>query len=381
MPVYHQMGNDSENLVFESELSSYRGAVLSPVNSDREELLKQVAKMRGLKDFEIIFDPQLYSPKSEMGKLPGWSYFPKDVDTADLSSDTWWNKVVVDLVRSGLELRPHAICSPAMVPRSFPDGYFNTLVGIGDHLDAQLRGSGIEAIQTAVIAMKDLIEKGRSLAIASVLTRSRSNRFYLVFVSDREPRRELADSEELKGAMRLISALRDAGAQVLVGFCSSDVILWKFAGAAFCATGKFFNLRRFTLTRFAEPSAGGGQLPYWFEESLLGFLRQSDLLRVQQRSLLSNVSIANPIAAKIFDAIPAKKPWLGLSWRQYMWWFAEIEKKLDLTPELAKDLIQQADENWGTLEKSPKLYMEERPNDGSWLRQWLRVLEELPFFE
>jgi hypothetical protein len=121
--------------------------------------------------------------------------------------------------------------------------------------------------------------------------------------------------------------------------------------------------------------------PYWFEESLLAFLRQSDLLRVQQRELLSSVSIANPIASKVFDAIPAKRPWLGLSWRQYMWWFAEVEKRLDLTPSLARDLIQQADENRGTLEKSPKLFMEERSNDGSWLRQWLRVLEELPSFE
>jgi hypothetical protein len=308
-------------------------------------------------------------------------YFPTDVDSADLLSDIWWGKVVADVVRSGIDLRPHAITSPAMVPRSFPDEYFNTLVNIGDCLNAELAGSGIQAIQTAVIPMNDLAEKGRALTIASILTRSKIDRFYLVFVGDREPRRELADPEELKGAMSLVAALRSTGAQVLVGFCSSDVILWKVAGAAFCATGKFFNLRRFTLTRFAEPSGGGGQLPYWFEESLLAFLRQSDLLRVQQRELLSSVSIANPIASKVFDAIPAKRPWLGLSWRQYMWWFAEVEKRLDLTPSLARDLIQQADENWGTLEKSPKLFMEERSNEGSWLRQWLRVLEELPSFE
>jgi hypothetical protein len=49
------------------------------------------------------------------------------------------------------------------------------------------------------------------------------------------------------------------------------MILWKAAGATNCATGKFFNLRRFTISRFEEPdSSGGGQLGYWFEKALLG---------------------------------------------------------------------------------------------------------------
>jgi hypothetical protein len=81
------MGNNSENLVFEAELSSYRGAILSPVNSDEDVLGRQVARMKKeLNDFEVIFDSQLYAPRSERGKLPTWGYFPKDVETADLSS-------------------------------------------------------------------------------------------------------------------------------------------------------------------------------------------------------------------------------------------------------------------------------------------------------
>ena len=41
-----------------------------------------------------------------------------------------------------------------------------------------------------------------------------------------------------------------------------------------------------------EPSQGGGQLPYWYEESLVAFLRESDVPRLQRRGELSDASLA-----------------------------------------------------------------------------------------
>ena len=47
----------------------------------------------------------------------------------------------------------------------------------------------------------------------------------------------------------------------------------------------------------------------------------------------------------------------------------------------ASDLVTVADGNWATIEKSkPALIMEERQNDGSWVRQWFRALVEFPYF-
>jgi hypothetical protein len=116
--------------------------------------------------------------------------------------------------------------------------------------------------------------------------------------------------------MRLISALREAGLEVTVGFSSSDVLLWKAAGASNCATGKFFNLRRFTRTRFEEPRGqGGGQLPYWFEEALVAFLRQSDVQRIEQMNLTGFDSAPNPFGTQIlaqFASAP-EQAWLALA--------------------------------------------------------------------
>lgn len=269
MPVYHQMGHDSENLLAVEQLAPFRGAILSPVNYDASDVASQIAAVHEGADLETIFDPQLYVPNSERGFLRNWSYFPSDVDTADLSSEAWWQNLTEKLVHVCETIHPHSVCSPAALPRVYTDDYFTSLVQAGAVLCQCLTGTGIRPVQTAVVGLNDLAVADRPLAIASILSGTRAERIYLVFIGTVEPRREMREVEELKGAMRLIAALEAADIRVLVGFSSSDLILWKHAGASDCASGKFFNLRRFTRARFEEPGSGGGQLPYWFEEALI----------------------------------------------------------------------------------------------------------------
>jgi hypothetical protein len=377
MPVYHQMGHHSDNLLHQSELGGYRGAILSPVNYLQANIEAQVSQLASRDGFETIFDPQLYFPNTERGCLREWAYFPSDVDSADLQSAAWWQQLMNALVTTCNEIGVSAICSPAAVPRVFSDEYFTNLIERGAQLKSALQGSGVTAIQSAVVGLTDLSQPGRALAVASILSATRCEKLYLIFVGSTDPRRELSDPEELKGAMRLISALESSDLRILVGFCSSDILLWKAAGASSCATGKFFNLRRFTSSRFEEPTQGGGQLPYWFEESLLGFLRESDLLRVSATGLLSPSSGENPYSQQILSKLTEApgSAWVGLGWRQFMYWFMNVENRLHRGEITVRDLLRQAEENWQTLEDSDVL-MEEVRNDGRWLRPWRRALAE-----
>ncbi|QOY88212.1 hypothetical protein [Paludibaculum fermentans] len=378
MPAYHQMGHDSENLLWADGLAQYGGAILSPVNYDQVKMAAQIAWGREQANFETLFDPQMYVPNSERGRLRDWPYFPNDVDTADLASDSWWSGLLDALVNICTEIGPTAVCSPAVLPASYPDEYFARMVTVGDQLVSRLVGTAMRPMQTAVVGLPELATPDRALAIGSILSRSKTSHIYLVLVSLAEPRRELAEVEEIKGAMRLIAALRAAGIEVTVGFSSSDVVLWKAAGATHCATGKFFNLRRFTRTRFEEPRGqGGGQLPYWFDESLMAFLRQSDLLRVLPMNLPSLGTSVNPFAEQILGqlATEPERAWLALAWRQFLFWFADIENRLDGGSVIPAGLLRNADGNWRTLDDADVL-MEERRNDGGWLRPWRRALAE-----
>jgi hypothetical protein len=367
--------------MFEEHLENFGGAVLSPLNYKPSDVAQQVDRLRERNGFTTVLDPHLYRPQSEPGCLPEWDYYPKDVATADFTAD--WLAALVDRVaNTALQLQPTFVASPAIVPRSFTDEFYSGLVATGNRLQERLNGSNVQPAQTIIANLPDLATPTRVMAIASIISQSKVENCLLTFVSNTEPRRELSDPEELKGAMKLIAALEKNGQRVIVSSCSSEMILWKAAGATHCASGKFFNLRRFTLSRFDEPNGGGGgQLGYWFEEALLCFLRQSDILRVEAKGLLSLASHLNPFSAAILENIPAKKPWLGLSWRHFLYWFADVESRLASGAVSAEELVSGADINWGSLETAtPKLFFEERQNTGDWVRQWRRALEEFPYF-
>jgi len=100
---------------------------------------------------------------------------------------------------------------------------------------------------------------------------------------------------------------------------------------------------------------------------------------LEQKGLVSAASNANPFGAEIIKRFTANEPWVRFSWRQFMWWFWNVEDRLSHATVSARELVETADANWGALEAPPKSYFEERTNDGAWIRQW-RALEELDYF-
>jgi hypothetical protein len=225
-------------------------------------------------------------------------------------------------------------------------------------------------------------EKHQSDRISSIVSKTKSDKIYLIINSDIEPRREFSDSNALSGCMKFISNLKSAGLKITVGFSSSDLLLWKLAGAENCATGKFFNLRRFTLSRFQEnDSGGGGQLPYFFEENFFSFFREADLLRLEQKNLFNFNTSTNPLTPMIRDHIKANPPppWVAHSWRHYLYWFADFESRITKDPLISSSTLTNAESSWLASEDQGIL-MDEMRNTGKWIRSWRQAINEYRSF-
>ena len=377
MSVFHQMGHHSNNLVFNENLSQFSGAIISPVNYNQEAVTQFIQRTRTeLDTFETIFDPQLYYPRSNRGQLRNWSYFPSDVETAEFSDFNWWRRLSLSLSATLHQIQPDSVCSPAIYPKVFNPEYYDFTNTCTQVLSDNMADSTINIYQTILLNLTNLSSYEYVMNIASILSRTVADGIYLVLVCNNAPRREIDDPEELKGAMLLIHLLESNGIHVIVSHSSSDIILWKASGATSCATGKFFNLRRFTPSRWDDADeGGGGQVPYLFEQNLLAFLRASDIMRIYQAGLLSTATQSNPFFGEIFSSINSGTPWLGTSWKFFLYWYANIEVELENNSLSVENLIRRADQNWGIVEDQ-NIILEERRNTGNWTRQWLRAIVE-----
>lgn len=381
MAAYLQMGHDSENLVGVTGLEGFAGLVLSPVNRSEGELSKHIPTFRKKGNFDVIFDPQLYCPKSERGQLPNHGYFPQDLDTADVSSSKWWQSLIKKLVAEVQSLKVDAVCSPVILPSKYTQEYYVSSVELFSSLAEALGDGAIRPVQTVCVSLKDLAEPNDALRIASIVSSRKPPLCYIVVEADTPPRQEIESTPNLSSLMVLVSSLEKSGCPTLVSHCSSEMLLVKAAGASHCASGKFFNLRRFTRSRFDEQQdAGGGQLPYWFEQGLLAFLRRADIERLRRSGFGEFLGVGasgNLFATQILEqfANDPEAAWLKFSWRQYLAWFclAEQQSSVADAPSVVSGWLKEAEQRWEQLDAKDVL-LEERRNDGRWIRPWRQAL-------
>ncbi len=380
MSAYLQMGHDTENLVGEPDLEEFRGIILSPVNREPNKLREYVPDFRRRGKYDIILDPQLYFPRGQRENLMQQPYFPDAFDTSDFSSAEGWADVVEKLAKFAVEVGVDGVASPVSMPRRWTDEFYDVCVETS-YILSRVLGDDARALTTCLVSLSDLDDKNRASQIASILTRHETQGYYIVVNTEIEPRLELTDADGLTTLMILISLLKQY-APVTVAFSSSDMILFKAAGATNCCTSKFFNLRRFTMSRFDEPpTGGGGQLPYWFEHNLLAFIREADMRRLQRDGFshiiggLHSNSRSGRIVLDFLKESPGEA-WLGKSWRQYLSWFGKTEQEIsDEGITAVREWLRTAERNWQELDDEEVL-MDEPRNDGGWIRRWRQALRD-----
>lgn len=376
MPSYHQMGHDSWNLIDEESLRGYAGMILSPVNDAPSDVTTRLGKLGETRArLEVILDPQFYKPTSDRGKLAQWKHMGSEIETADLSDIAWWSNRCDLLLEAATEVGADATCSPAILPRVFNDEYYSHAIACADML-AVKAGTTFGVLATAIVALSELAQKGRAEHIASILSASKGSRIYLVFYDNLSPRTQRTDQLAMAGGARLIRLLEASGIKTLVAFSGLDFVVWKAAGAAHVATGKFFNLRRYVPGRWEEPQEGGRIIPYWTDDSLIAWLREDDLRLLDSKGLIDRqAAAANPYSTEILQIIDSglPKPWVGLSWRQYLYWFRQVEAAIDADSQLSLTMLEAADTHWQRI-SDEKLYLFDRENTGNWIRPWMNAI-------
>ena len=102
---------------------------------------------------------------------------------------------------------------------------------------------------------------------------------------------------------------------------------------------------------------------------------------LQVGGVLSQASLENPFGQQIIRLLTDSpgSAWLGLSWRQYLYWFIDVERRVSSGELDVAGLLRTVERTWRQLDDADVL-MEELRNDGTWIRAWRRALVEYQTF-
>ena len=238
MSAYHQMGHDSTNLLKIQALDKFKGAIISPVNLTHEEAFDLVNKWKGRQDFEFIFDPQLYNPSSNKGKLKSWFYFPQSDNSMVLDTIQAWDNITSGLTDQVVNsIGVDGICTPITKPKVFRDDYYSLAIQVGNNFAKACQGANAncKVYQTLIVDLDDLTQDKRAKEIASIVAGTRTQAIYLVLNTNVIPRRELYD---VKRSLRDNAAYQATRKQWLA--CTRKLLFFRFTplessrGHSFC---------------------------------------------------------------------------------------------------------------------------------------------------
>jgi hypothetical protein len=370
MCAYHQQGHRSNNLILEPKLRPFEGVILSPVNYTKPEM-SEFLNEKNISHLNFIFDPQLYVPRSPRKVLRSWDYFPEKFESLNLPDTTYWNKLISQIRVTRKDVPFSSVCSPAIFPTKFSLSYYSMMVNIANETLSAFDDDNTHVYCTTILDINDLNSDPLVDEILSVITKFSGDNIYLIFYDTLDPKVQQSNVNSLINCMKLIHILAENGYNILVGYSGIESLLWRYAGANACATGKFLNLRRFSTDRFEEKKdGGGGQSPYFVDCSFLTYFRDADYLRLTSEKLLpKSVFDYNPYAKQILEKIPQGEAWVGDSWRFYLYWFMNVHSQISNNPSIVKDIVDESDAMWGKIEDEDFLF-EDRFNTGKWIRSW-----------
>src|SRR5205823_3780819 len=104
---------------------------------------------------DLIFDPQMYFPRAKRGCLPKHCYFPKNFDTADYSSEAWWENLISELSGEAGRIAVTAVATPVPHPRKWDLAFWKRCSLTFQSLKASLP-KGIRPVFTVLVNISEL---------------------------------------------------------------------------------------------------------------------------------------------------------------------------------------------------------------------------------
>ena len=221
--------------------------ILSPRDLTDDQLVRLGSDVLEIPGGDAILDPQFYLPHSDHEKLCNHAYWPTDYATTGF----WQGPALSRLLASLRQLNTDIGCSRFLLP-----GLFATIVD-DDWAETQravleeARASNDNASLISTIAISADAARDAN-QISSLIERAESWNAPAFYVVCEHPNGQylVDDPNWLANVLDLSAGLRLGGSQVILGYCTHQMLLAGAAGVNAIASGTWMNVRSFPPEKF-----------------------------------------------------------------------------------------------------------------------------------
>ena len=273
--IYHQCGHHSKwNIDSFKEDHCGDGLILSPVH-------QKMAEVRGLSDLseKLVFDPQYYLPNSQKKKLKTYNFFPETIMGGFLTED--FPLVALEAARECINFQLTMDFEKIIIPAR----YFNQMdPDFTKKQDSYTVHPFLKALQEKNITKPIFL----TLPVTSHMITSSTYRKTLLnwatsyhefsgiylCIDKGENEKQVLSKKLIVCCLDLITSLKDADLDVLVGYCNTEGLIYLLAGDVDITFGSYENTRMFSVDKFVvTDEERRGPKPRIYVSSLLNWIQ------------------------------------------------------------------------------------------------------------
>jgi hypothetical protein len=221
--------------------------ILSPRDLTDTQLARLGSDLVGIPGGEVILDPQFYLPHSNHEKLCKHGYWPKDYAT----SPFWHGSALVGLLRELQQLNTDVGCNRFLLP-----GLFATVID-DDWLETQraildgARSIGCDDSLICTIAISaDAARDADQIALLIERAESWKASAYYVICEHPNGKYLVDDPNWVANVLDLSAGLRLGGSEVILGYCTHQMLISGAAKVTAISSGTWMNVRSFPPEKF-----------------------------------------------------------------------------------------------------------------------------------
>jgi len=221
--------------------------ILSPRDLTDDQLLRFGSDILKIPGGDVILDPQFYLPHSDHEKLCNHAYWPSAYSTTLF----WQGQALSRLLESLRDLNSRIGCSRFVLPGLFAsvvdDDWAETQRSVLE--EARAGSDNASLISTIAISAEAARDENQ---IADLIERTEAWKVPAYYVVCEHPNGQylVDDPNWIANVLDLCAGLRLAGSQVILGYCTHQMLAANVAGVNAIASGSWMNVRSFPPEKF-----------------------------------------------------------------------------------------------------------------------------------